>query len=517
MQPKHHGLRVGGETQAMGSTRSWIDAAARPRILAVAAFLIGAAVVMADRPFTHPESGDSSIFDYIAQSIVRGQVPYRDVIDPKGPGSTYLSAAAMVAGVEVGMRDIIAVRWLHVLMMGLLAATTFLVGEAYFQSRLASVLAFLVPLVSSGFTSQVIRGTQPKLSMVLFGVLSVLLIARDKPFWAGFFSMLSCLCWQPGLMFTGTAVLIFSRYFTSWRDLRAARVLAGAIVPLAVVVLYFYSKGALTDLWSWTIVYPFTVFAPETSMPVGETLENFWLVIHNALAPLPIVGPLSLAGLIWYAVVRIRRRIKSGRETKCEELFKDAVAFPPAIYLVFCIINFQSAPDLIPFYPFFGLFTGWLVVRASRLVGRSSRVAQRWIPLGAIGVAVVMILIEHAASSPRDTTLQDQDREARVLASYLGPGDRIYAHGMGEVLVLLRTPNLNKYLAFNSGADNFIAAKKPGGFQDVIQEIESQEPKIVVMTRLRNVRHREEIQQWMSEHYDKLKLESLRGVYIRRQ
>ena len=89
-------------------------------MLALAAFLIGAAVVLADRPFTHGETGDSSIFDYIAQSIIRGQVPYRDVIDPKGPGSTYLSAAAMAAGRSVGLRDIIAVRWLHVLMMGLL-------------------------------------------------------------------------------------------------------------------------------------------------------------------------------------------------------------------------------------------------------------------------------------------------------------------------------------------------------------------------------------------------------------
>jgi len=496
--------------------KTWISRATGARVLALAAFLIGAAVVLADRPFTHGETGDSSIFDYIAQSIIRGQVPYRDVIDPKGPGSTYLSAAAMAAGRIAGLRDIIAVRWLHVLMMGLLSATTFLVGQAYFQDRLAAVLAFLIPLIGSGFSSQVIRGTQPKLSMVLFGMLSVLFIAKDKPFWSGFLSMLSCLCWQPGLMFTGAAVLIFSKYLTSWRDLRAAKAVLGAAFPLAVVVVYFYSKGALSDLWSWTIVYPYSVFAPETSMPLRETIETLWAVMVRELKPVSILAPVALTGLIAYAVTRIRRRIKKQESIGSRELFRDAVAFPAAIYLIFCLINFQSAPDLIPFYPFIGLFASWLIVEGSRLSLRSRTKIAMSIPLVAITAAVILIVYVHRPGIVEEGSLPEQDREAAILAGYFGPDDKIYAHGMGEVLVLLNRPNLNKYLALNSGADNFIAAKKPGGFQDVIDEIEAQAPRIVVMTRLRNVRHREEIRKWMDEHYDKMEFETLKGVYVRR-
>ena len=70
------------------------------------------------------------------------------------------------------------------------------------------------------FSEWMVTGTQPKLPMILFGLLSVLLIGKQRPYWAGFFSMLSCLCWQPGLMFTGVAVLMFSRYLTTGGILR---------------------------------------------------------------------------------------------------------------------------------------------------------------------------------------------------------------------------------------------------------------------------------------------------------
>jgi hypothetical protein len=221
--------------------------------IALIAFLFGVAVMLAYRPWSQVEVGDPAVYDYIAQSILRGQVPYRDVVDIKGPGGAYLSAAAMALGKFVGLRDVLAVRLMHVTLVGLLSAVTYLVAEVYLRNRLVAVMAFLIPLMPEHFAMMLISGAQPKLPMILFGMTTLLLIARDKPFWAGICSMLSCLCWQPGLLFTGAAFLIFSRYLTSWRDRRALRVLIGASIPLAVVLIYFYLKGALGDLWAWTI------------------------------------------------------------------------------------------------------------------------------------------------------------------------------------------------------------------------------------------------------------------------
>src|SRR5258707_766088 len=216
--------------------------------LCLTVFLTSTGIMLGWRLFTQLEIGDAAIWDYVAQSILRGQVPYRDVIEIKGPGSAYLSAVAMWLGKSVGLRDVIAVRLMQIVVTGVLSSLTYLVTEIYLRQRAAALIAFLFPLMSDHFVGWIENGTQPKLTMILFGMITLLMIAKDKPFWAGFASMLSSLCWQPGLLFAGVAFLIFSRYLTSWRDLRVVKLMCGAIIPLAIVVAYFYSVGAMRDL-----------------------------------------------------------------------------------------------------------------------------------------------------------------------------------------------------------------------------------------------------------------------------
>src|SRR5262249_29997754 len=167
---------------------------------------------------------------------------------------------------------IFAVRLFYVVLAGVLCALTYLVALAYLRSHLAAMIAFAIPLVSEQFAEMIVEGTRPKIPMIIFGMLTLLLIAKDKPFWAGVCSMLSCLCWQPGLAFTGVALLIFSRYFTSWRDSRALKVLVGAAIPLAGVVLYFSAVGALGDLWTWTVHYNYSIYLPEANVPASVAL-----------------------------------------------------------------------------------------------------------------------------------------------------------------------------------------------------------------------------------------------------
>ncbi|MFY9573613.1 MAG: hypothetical protein WAV20_19620, partial [Blastocatellia bacterium] len=117
--------------------------------LAITAFLLGVIVMLMYRPFSQLEGADDAIWDYISQSIVRGQVLYRDVIDNKAPGAAYLSALVMAAGKLAGLQDVIAVRLAYVLLAGLLCALTYLLAETYLESRLAAIIAFLVPLMST--------------------------------------------------------------------------------------------------------------------------------------------------------------------------------------------------------------------------------------------------------------------------------------------------------------------------------------------------------------------------------
>src|SRR6266496_1582729 len=85
---------VGGAPLCKGLVTSWLTslATADERLLVIAAFLTGAAVMLLHRPFSQLEAGDAAFYDYIAQTILRGGIPYRDVVDIKGPAAPYLSA-----------------------------------------------------------------------------------------------------------------------------------------------------------------------------------------------------------------------------------------------------------------------------------------------------------------------------------------------------------------------------------------------------------------------------------------
>lgn len=497
----------------------------RARAFAVAAFVFGACLMLLYSPFSQMEQGDSAGYDYIAQSILRGQMPYRDVIDMKAPASMYLSAFAMAAGNLFGVRDIIAVRLFQAMLVGLLSSVTFLAARIYLKNPMAALIAFSIPLLSHRFAEWMVAGTQPKLPMVLFGMAVMLFIATDRPLLAGVFSMLSCLSWQPGLMFAGAAVLIFSRYLTTWRDGRALKVLIGVALPLVVVCLYFYSRGALPDLWNWTIAYNYGVFRPETQRDALEALNHIWRVLRRVFTFEIAFVALSLAGFVMYAVERVRAKLK--KEDRAES-FRDAILIPPAIYFVFCIINMQSGPDLLPFIPFIGIFTGLFFVRLGRFIanktakraGASPLRFCRLIPGAALGLILIAALAQGLVyRTVPGFTLQDQDRLFSAVAKELTPEDKLYVHGTAELLVLLNRPNLNPYVFLNQGIDKFVAAERGGDFNQVIAEMEAARPKIVALSRLRTVSSRALLEQWVANHYDQLLWLAYNdsGLYIRRE
>jgi len=506
----------------------WLDRARATdtRKLALLAFVLGAFITMMYRPFSQLEVGDAAIYDYVAQSILRGQVPYRDVIDIKGPLATQLSALAIVVGKAVGVRDLLAIRLFHVLLVGFLSAVIFLVGEAYFRSRAVGLIAFLIPMMFPSFIEMMIAGTQPKLPMMVFGMLSLLLIAKDRPFWAGFCSMLSCLCWQPGLMFAGVAFLMFSRYLTIWRDLRGLKVIAGALTPLAVTLAYFYSRGALGEMWAWTITYNYSVFGPSARRSFGEAGGHLWRITYRVFQPDIFLLCGSGLGLLIFLAERLRTKIRERSAWRAPDLFRDAVVIPPLIYLGFCFINIQGGPDLIPLVPFVGIFAARLLVQAGRAAAQSrfagNSASLRRLEVIVPGFAMVVILLlglyRSAAYKLEGWTLEHQDKAMVTVSSLLGPGDKIFVHGTVEILTLLNKPNLNPYVDLDWGKDDYIAARRYGGsFEALIDEMEAQAPKLVSLTRLRKVYRRAELEKWVQDHYDKLESFTYEPLYIRKQ
>jgi len=504
---------------------AWLSKLNTSGAIGAAAFLLGIAVALQHHPFSLAERGDLAIWDYIAQSILRGQVPYRDVIEIKSPVSAYLSAGFIAAGKLVGVRDILATRLLQVLLLGSLSMVTYLVAEAFLLSRLAAVIAFLITLLPEHLATM-IAGTQPKLPMILFGLLSLLFIAKDRPFWAGACSMLSCLCWQPGLLFTGTAVLVFSGCFRSWRDRRVLKVLAGAGIPLGIVVLYFFSAGALRDLWTWTIAFNFNVYAPREAKGLREALTLIWKITRQVFRSDTVFVLLSGAGMVLFIFRFAAAKLRGKLTQESWNLTRLSLVIPPLVYLVFCLINFQGGPDLLPLFPFFGIFAGWLLVDTGRLIG-SRRLASgafsldfsRALPVLALVVVLTLLGIRSVTyRSESGLTLEDQGREFQAISKLLAPDDKIYVHGTLEILVLLNKPNLNPYIMFDEGKDDYIAMRKYGGsFEAILDELGAQAPKIISLSRLRHVSHGAEFERWVLERYQELPINGYDNIYVRKQ
>ena len=485
------------------------------KLLAVTAFLLGVLVTLTHRPWSQPEGGDEAIWDYVAQCIVRGQVPYKDVVEIKSPLSAYMSAAAILIGRSAGVRDVIAIRIQNVLLVGLLSTLTFLVAVKYLRNITAACIGVLIQLTPSHFGDWMVAGTEPKLPMLIFGLATLMCIAKRKPFWAGFFSMLACLSWQPGLMFTGVALLVFSKYMTSWRDGAALRALLGALLPLMAFLTYFYVIGAAIDLWIWTVAYNLEMYAPETAKGFVDAVGLLFRVLLRVFRIELIFVAFGVAGLVLFALQRIRAEGRAGTRLNSQELFKDALVIVPLIYLAFCLINFQSGPDLIPLFPFIGMFAGWLIANLSdRMHGRQREKRLGLVVIAALLVLLAVRLITYKIES--GLTLQAQEQAFEPIARILSPGDGVYAHGTVELLVLLNRPNINPHVDLRKGKDAFIDQRTPGGFQAFINEMESAPPKIVAISRDGRLIHRGELRQWVEEHYDQMYVPGYEGIYLRR-
>jgi len=322
-------------------------------------------------------------------------------------------------------------------------------------------------------------------------------------------------------MFTGVAVLMFSRYLTSWRVLRASKTILGAILALALTFFYFYGRGALGDLWAWTITYNYGVFAPEAKQGTGYALAHIWKVTNRILQADVVLVILSVFGIVMFIAERIRDRI-NGESLRSPDLSRDAIVFPPLVYFAFCLVNFQAGPDLIPFIPFIAIFAAKFFLDAGRLVRSRIRLFKLRPHLNLARAAILVILsvtfVRAARYRIEGPTLNQQDEAFKTVSQLIGPNDKIYVHGMSEMLVLLNRPNLNPYVFLDWGADDFAGLQKGEPFQAIIDEIEAQAPRVVALSRLKVVTHRDDFKRWAEEHYNKLELPlaGYDGVYVRK-
>ena len=469
-----------------------------------------ALVVYAQSRFWNlPSAGDRANWDYIAQVISRGGVPYRDVVNIKSPLSAYVGAAAIVTTRPFGLRDAQAIRITYILLAALTVAFTFLVALDYFGSRSVAMLASAIMLSFSAVARLNGGGTQPKTPMILFGLMTLWAIMKDRPFTAGAFGMLSALSWQPGLLFVGAAGLAFSRYLTSWRDRKVVRLIAGASIPLAIPLIYFWAVGALKDFYLWNIHFNATIYGPRGV----RTLAGFYHRIGKMLSGTYHGGRyffyLAAPGLLVALFEEARRAKQEGARSLLDRAPYHAVFIAPLVYFLFCMVDIQGGADLIPLLPFVAIFAAiavaWVVKGAVRLIARRRPALdggrlEEWAS-AAVAALILVIVTGDAIFSARDQRLKLQDEEVAQMVSNLEPGDKIYVHGQTEILVLSGLTNASKYYLLDRGKDEYLDRILDGGFTGWLQTLKEERPKIVALNRIKTLLHKQEFVDWVRQDY----------------
>jgi len=470
-----------------------------------------------------PSGGDYANWDYMAQVIVRGGVPYRDAVNIKSPLSAYIGATAVVATRPFGVRDVFAIRIVFIILSALTVALTFLVAREYFSDARTALLAATILLTIEPFISMNIRGIQPKTPMVLFGLVALWAIAKERVYTAGVLAMLSALSWQPGLLFLGVAVLGFSRYFTRWRDLKLAKLLIGALMPLTIVLAYFWIAGALTDFYRWNIHYNATVYAPHEARSLSNLFDHLSEMLNGSLRNSRVYFYIAAIGLF----IAFARELKRGSERGARSLFDlsrtHAVIMAPLVYFGFCMIDIQGRPDVIPLLPFVAMFSafafGFVVTREANLITRVWSKANGSVitNIGFVIVFGLVIIIGRNGFSQRLVfpTLQDQDDGVAEIVSHLRAEDKVFVHGTTEILVLSGLSNASKYFYLDRGKDQYLDQIEPGGFEGWLERLKSERPKVIALGRIAPFNRIDELQVWVAQEYD-LRANSVFTYYLRR-
>lgn len=471
--------------------------------LGVAAFFYG------QFPFLRlAEGGDRANWVYMAQTVVRGGLLYRDAANIKSPLSAYLGAAAIGAGNLFGVRDLIAIRFLFMLLGILIVGLTFLLGAECFKSLRVGFLAALISLSFNTATLVNCSGIQPKTPMIVFGLIALLCTLRDRPFWAGLSGMLSALCWQPGLLFVGASGVGFSAYLTKWRDRRVLRLLVGATLPLALLLGHFAWAGALRELFLWCFVYNLRVYAPGELRTFGGLVTRLTELVGSQW---PLVL-LALAGLGLGLIPALRWSMSRGRQKFIADSRVHSIWIAAGVYALFCTINLQGTGDLFPFLPFVSMLSAFALTRSldwtiSRVglekpgpTGFWPRATLSAVLIGAIFAAAAMKTIRLQSGLP---TLQDQEADVALITSHLALGDEIYVHGSTAILTVSGLPNASPHYLLDRGKDLFLAELEEGGFDGWLARLKSKAPKVVALSRLTAVVHGEDFLDWVRRDYEK--------------
>lgn len=443
---------VGGTVTPGGPKERWRRWTRSPRfwlVVAVCVVLVG--LNLGD--LIVPLDRDEGAFLAIAQLVLHGRVPYRDVFDQKAPGIYYLLAGALaLTRGAMPMTQLYVARLLVVVANLATALGLVSLGRSWRRPRVgllaAALWLFVAPLYGG---AQLF--TEP--FAIPFMVWSLAVAARmggiRRAFSAGLLLALGTLFKQTAILaLPGVVVLLYahheggdtSPHATSRPESTIARwgsrmtggscsrasvaaLVAGLLLPWALVCAAFALTGGLGSLLDQVVVSNLTRYPSD---PVGD---RFALLLSGFFeSPLLWLAALWVVGYVLYRRLIVRRKAASTLGS-----VGVAVALTGGLSLL-PLLAHVYLHYLLPALPFAALLTALAcsAALARRRVrrpndGRRTQPLRRMLSVGVIGVlgaiSLAVPLLTAATLPHKQAALMDQLHAEQLIARYTGPQDRL--------------------------------------------------------------------------------------------
>jgi hypothetical protein len=275
--------------------------------------------------------------------------------------------------------------------------------------------------------------------------------------------------------------------------------------------LHLWLVGGLRDFYLWTIHYNFTVYAPGEVKSFAEFIDYLVRMLRGPFRHDRIYFLFAAIGAALAFFREVKRVYDGGWREALDGASRHALIIAPIVYFAFCSVNVQGSADMFPFVPFIAIFASVALIAlldgAGYLVARK-RPGLNGATFAKAGFAAacffVFFLSVADAFIYRGTpfTLQQQEADVREMTSLLGPGDKVFAHGRTEILVISGLTNASRHFFLDRDKDVYMDQVEPGGFYGWFERLKAERPKIVALGRLRKVRHRNDFKEWVSRDYE---------------
>lgn len=467
------------------------------RLAGIAASVVVAVALYSRFGINGTLSRDEGIYVYGGQLMAHGTPPYASVFDPKTPLATIVAGVGALLARLTGLSrvseqsDIYVIRIVYLGCACLTVVAVYLLAGRLFRSTLAAVTAAVVLACTRPFAADALAGPDAKTPGVLCVVVAMLLMVHRRWLWAGVFTGLAILTWQPFAIYAVAAVALAFLSGDVRRDRMRSALLtvAGIVAPFLLVGVYFAVAGAFGKFVECAFAFPLEGLRrdPET---VAHRLGHIATVIARNYGLGGLTFWLGAALLLAYVAVTGVRAAGASRRSTHEGVEGGASAFL-ILFVVLAVTllgnaayaatDFQSYPDLYPFvaYPALGY---------AAVVGALVRTARSGKLRSLATTAVVTALAVLAAVSwtwfgdvARPHGLRAQRAGACAVERLRVPGTSVLTLGDPSVPAVMHEQNAGRYIYLNSGVDLWKLSHTPGGFDGWTRQIQRSGPSVVVL------------------------------------